>query len=133
MDVVGNHIPLMFDGVATSLPLIKAGRIKAFAVSSPTRVQQLPDVPTFHELGYPQLDALAWLGLWCTPDVPAAVQTRVRDATLKALADPAMRTRMLETGFEAGLPRSQDEMVRGLKADYEKVGAVLASIGFKPE
>ncbi len=132
-DVMGNHIPLMFDGVATSLPLIKAGKIKAFAVSSPKRVPQLPDVPTFHELGYPQLDALAWMGLWSTPDVPAAVQTRVREATLKALADPALRARMLETGFEAGLPRSQDEMAKGLKADYDRVGAVLASIGFKPE
>lgn len=132
-DVMGNHVPLMFDGLATSLPLIKGGKIKAFAISAPKRVAQLPDVPTFHELGYPQLDAIAWLGLWSTPDVPAAVQARVRAAALKALADPAMRTRMLDTGFEAGLPRSQDEMEKGLKADYDRVGAVLKAIGFKPE
>jgi tripartite-type tricarboxylate transporter receptor subunit TctC len=132
-DVMGGHVPLMFDGLATSLPLIKGGKIKAFAVSAPRRAAQLPDVPTFHELGYPQLDAIAWMGLWSTPDVPAAVQTRVREVALKALADPAMRTRMLDTGFEAGLPRSQDEMAKGLNADYERVGAVLKSIGFKPE
>ncbi|HWP12072.1 MAG TPA: tripartite tricarboxylate transporter substrate binding protein [Ramlibacter sp.] len=132
-DVMGGHVPLMFDGLATSLPLIKGGKIRAFAVSSPKRAPQLPDVPTFQELGYPQLDAIAWLGLWATPDVPAAVQTRVREAVLKALADPAMRTRMLDTGFEAGLPRGQDEMAAGLKADYERVGAVLKAIGFKPE
>ena len=132
-DVMGNHVPLMFDGLATSLPLIKGGKIKAFAISSPRRAPQIPDVPTFHELGYPQLDALAWLGLWSTPDLPAAVQARVREATLKALADPAMRARMLDTGFEAGTPRSPDEMGKGLKADYDRVGAVLKSIGFKPE
>lgn len=132
-DVMGNHVPLMFDGLATSLPLLKGGKIKAFAVSSPRRAPQLPDVPTFEELGYPQLDAIAWLGLWSTPDVPAAVQARLREATLKLLADPAMGTRMLDTGFEAGLPRRPDEMAKGLKADYDRVGVVLKSIGFKPE
>jgi tripartite-type tricarboxylate transporter receptor subunit TctC len=132
-DVMGNHVPLMFDGLATSLPLIKSGKLKALAVSSPRRAPQLPDVPTFHEAGYPQLDALGWMGLWSTPDVPAAVQTRVRDAALKVLSDPALRTRMLDTGFEAGLPRTTEEMVKGLKTDYDRVGGVLQAIGFKPE
>jgi tripartite-type tricarboxylate transporter receptor subunit TctC len=132
-DVMGNHVPLMFDGLGSSLPLVKAGKIKAYAVSSPKRAPQLPDVPTFHELGYPQLDAIAWMGLWATPDVPAAVQARVREATLKVLADASLRSRMLDTGFEAGLPRTTEEMVRGLKVDYDRVGAVLQAIGFKPE
>ena len=132
-DVMGNHVPLMFDGLATSLPLIKSGKIKAFAVSSPKRVPQLPDVPTFGEAGYPQLEALAWMGLWTTPDVPAAAQARVREATLKVLSDPALRARMLDTGFEAGAPRSTEDMARGLKVDYDRVGAVLQSVGFKPE
>jgi tripartite-type tricarboxylate transporter receptor subunit TctC len=132
-DVMGNHVPLMFDGLATSLPLIRGGKIKAYAVSSPKRAPQLPDVPTFHEAGYPQLDALGWMGLWATPDVPAAVQARVREAALKVLSDAALRTRMLDTGFEAGLPRTTDEMAKGLKVDYDRVGAVLQAIGFKPE
>src|SRR6478609_8696185 len=66
-DVMGNHVPLMFDGVPTSLPLIKGGKLKAYAVSTPTRLPQLPDVPTFREAGYPQLEALAWMGLWSSP------------------------------------------------------------------
>ena len=132
-DVMGNHVPLMFDGIGTSLPLIRAGKIKAFAVSTPRRSPVLPDVPTFTELGYPKLEALAWMGLWCTPDVPAPVQARVREATLKVLAQPAVRDRLLELGFEVGAPRSVDEITAGLKADYERVGAVLRSIGFKAE
>jgi tripartite-type tricarboxylate transporter receptor subunit TctC len=132
-DVMGNHVPLMFDGVATSLPLIKSGKLKAFAVSAPKRVPQLPEVPTFREAGFPQLEALAWMGLWTTPDAPAAVQTRAREAVLKLLADPGLRTRMLDTGFEAGAPRSTEEMARGLKTDYDRVGAVLQAINFKPE
>ena len=132
-DVMGNHVPLMFDALGSSLPLIRSGKIKAYAVSSPQRAPQLPAVPTFHELGYPQLDALAWMGLWSTPDVPAPVQARVRAAVLKVLADPALRSRMLDTGFEAGSPRTTEEMVRGLQSDYERVGKVLQAIGFKPE
>ncbi len=132
-DVMGGHVPLMFDGIATSLPLIKAGKIKAYAVSTPRRSPVLPDVPTFTELGYPKLEALSWMGLWSSPDVPAPVQARVREAAFKVLKQPAVRDRLLELGFDVGAPRSSDEMAAGLKADYERVGAVLQSIGFKPE
>ncbi|HSC01437.1 MAG TPA: tripartite tricarboxylate transporter substrate binding protein [Burkholderiaceae bacterium] len=132
-DVMGNHVPLMFDGIGTSLPLIKSGKIKAFAVSTPKRSPVLPDVPTFTELGYPKLEALAWMGLWCTPDAPAPAQARVREATLKVLTQPAVRERLLELGFDVGTPRSVDDIVAGLKADYQRVGAVLQSVGFKPE
>jgi tripartite-type tricarboxylate transporter receptor subunit TctC len=132
-DVMGGHVPLMFDGMATSIPLIKAGKIKAFAVSSPKRSPLLPDVPTFRELGYPQLEGVLWLGLWVKPDVPGAVQSRLRDAVLKVLAQPAARERLQEIGFELGQPRSVDELTASLRADYERMGTILKSIGFKPE
>jgi tripartite-type tricarboxylate transporter receptor subunit TctC len=132
-DVMGGHVPLMFDGIGTSLPLVKAGKLKAFAVSTPRRSPVLPDVPTFTELGYPSLEALAWMGLWCTPDVPAATQARVHAAALEVLKLPAVRERLLEMGFDVGSPRTMAEIDAGLKADYERVGAVLQSIGFKPE
>jgi tripartite-type tricarboxylate transporter receptor subunit TctC len=132
-DVMGNHVPLMFDALATSLPLIKGGKIKAFAISSPKRVAQLPDLPTFREMGYPQLEAIAWMGLWSAPDVPASVQARVREATLKVLGEKGLHGKMLDTGFEAGQPRSVEDMDKQLKADYDRVGAVLKSINFKPE
>jgi len=132
-DVMGGHVPLMFDGIATSLPLIKAGKIKAFAVSTPKRSSLLPDVPTFAELGYPQLETVSWMGLWTKPDVPAAVQASAREAALKAIAQPAVRTRLLDLGLEAGSGRTPDELVSSLNSDYKRVGEVLKSIDFKPE
>lgn len=132
-DVMGGHVPLMFDGIGTSLPLIRSGKVRAYAVSLPKRSPVLPEVPTFTELGYPSLEALSWMGLWCSPDVPAAAQARVRDAALAALQLPAVRSRLQELGFEVGSTRSPDELTAGLKAEYERVGAVLRSIGFKPE
>lgn len=132
-DVMGGHVPLMFDGVATSLPLIKGGKLKAYATSAPRRLAQLPEVPTFRELGYPQMEAVAWLGLWAAEGVAPSVQQRARDAVLKVLADASLRARLLDTGFDIGLARPPAEMEAGLKADYDRVGAVLKSINFKPE
>ena len=132
-DVMGGHVQLMFDGMATSLPLIKSGKIKAFAVSSPARIPALPDVPTFTELGYPQLEAVAWMGLWTTPDAPAVAQARLRHATLKVLTQPQLRERLKDIGFEVGQPRTSDEMSKSLSADYQRVGAMLKAINFKPE
>ncbi len=132
-DVMGNHVPLMFDGLATSIPLIKAGKVRAFAVSLPKRSPLLPEVPTFAELGFPQLEAVGWMGLWVKPDMPPALQAQIREATLKALAQPAVRERLQELGFELGQPRTPEQLSAALKADYERVGAVLQSVGFKPE
>jgi tripartite-type tricarboxylate transporter receptor subunit TctC len=132
-DVMGGHVPLMFDGMVTSLPLIKAGKIKAFAQSAPKRSALLPDVPTFAELGYPQLEAVSWMGLWIKPDVPAATQAGLREVVLKVLAQPAVRARLLDSGLEIGPARSPEEMSRSLAAEYQRVGAVLKAIDFKPE
>ena len=132
-DLMGGHIPLMFDGMATSLPLIKAGKIKALAVTTPKRSTLLPEVATFRELGYPQLEATAWMGLWVQPDVPAPVQQRLRETVLKVLAQPAVRDRLQDIGFEPAQPRDPQELAASLRADYERMGAVLKSIDFKPE
>ena len=132
-DVMGGHVPLMFDALPTSLPLLKGGRIKAFATSASRRSALRPGVPTFHELGYPQLDASAWMGLWVRPDTPPALQAAVRAAALKALAQPGVRERLLETGFEPGEPRGVDDLRQGLAADSQRVGATLKAIGFQPE
>jgi tripartite-type tricarboxylate transporter receptor subunit TctC len=133
-DVMGGHVPLMFDGMPTSLPLVKAGRIKAYAVSTPKRSPLLPDVPTFAELGYPQLTAIAWMGLWVNPEVPAAVQARLREAVLKAMAQPGAAARLQGIGFEtADRGRSVEDLTKAIAADYERMGTVLREIGFKPE
>jgi len=132
-DMMGGHVQLMFDGMATSLPLIKSGKIKAFAVSTPARTPLLPDVPTFTELGFPQLEAVSWMGLWVKPDMPEPLQAQIREATLKALADPAVRERLLQVGFDVGQVRTPQQLSASLKADHERVGAVLKAIGFQPE
>jgi tripartite-type tricarboxylate transporter receptor subunit TctC len=133
VDVMGGHVPFTFVGIPNALPLIKSGKVVPYAVSLPQRTPLLPTVPTFNELGYPQLEATPWLGLFVTPDVPAATQTRLREAALKAMARPGMRERLTELGFDVGQARTPDELTRQLRTDYERVGAILKSIDFKPE
>lgn len=132
-DVMGGHVPLMFDGPATSLPLIKAGKVKAFAVNFPTRISALPDVPTFTELGYPALNEVGWMGLWSTPDAPAAVQSKVRELTLQFLKQAKVQERIKALGMEGGLPLSTEALNKDLRQAYERQGELLRSIHYKPE
>ena len=132
-DVMGGHVPLMFDGIPSSLPLIRAGKIRAFAISAAQRSPLLPDVPTFTELGYPQVQAPGWMGVWVKADGPGGQQGRLRETVLRLLGQPALRAKLQELGFEPGQPRSQEELNRSLQADYRRMGEVLKSIDFKPE
>jgi len=132
-DVMGGHVALMFDGPATSIPMLKSGRIKAFAVSSPKRMGALPDVPTFAELGYPQIDDIGWVGLWTTSDVPGDIQTRVREATLKVLQQPKVVERFKELGTDVGQPLTSEQLSQSLRMASDKHTANLKTIGFKPE
>lgn len=132
-DVMGGHVQLMFAGITNSLPLIKGGKVVPFAVSLPQRSPMLPNVPTFTELGYPQLEAVGWNGLWVTPDVPSATQNSLREAALKVMTQPATLERLKDLGLEPGQPRTPDELTKALRTDYDRIGAVLKSIDFKPE
>lgn len=134
-DVMGGQVNLMFDAPPSSLPLIKAGKLKAFAVTSPKRNESMPDVPTLAELGLGELTRMSWLGVWTTPSIPAASQQRIRSAVLHALEQPAVRQRMLELGTEApiGVPKSQDQLIHRLVADHAAIGETLRSINYRPD
>ncbi|MGO4306933.1 Bug family tripartite tricarboxylate transporter substrate binding protein [Cupriavidus sp. RAF12] len=132
-DLMGGHVPLMFDGVTTSLPLIRAGKIKAIAVAYPTRISGLADVPTFQELGYPQLSQAGWFAVWSRPDVAPAVQQKVREATLAYFKQSAVQNRIKEMGMEQGDAATSDELMADLKQAYQQQAALLRSINYQPE
>jgi tripartite-type tricarboxylate transporter receptor subunit TctC len=132
-DLMGGHVALMFDGPATSIPMIKGGKLKAFAVTGPKRNPALPDVPTFAEQGFPTIDSTAIMILWTRPGVPAEVQTKVRDTALKVMAQPAAKARLLEIGFDQGSGATPDVLTQGLQTAYDKQGAVLRALGVKPQ
>jgi tripartite-type tricarboxylate transporter receptor subunit TctC len=132
-DAMGGQVDVMFDGTATSIPLIKGGKLRAYAVTSPTRLAAMPEVPTMTELGFPQLSDVIWMGLWLSPKVPAPVQAKLRAATLKVLAQPAVKTKFIDLGLNPGTSITPEELTAGLHKASDKHGAILRAIGMKPQ
>ena len=115
-DLMGGHVQLMFDGLATSIPLIKAGKIKAFAVSMP---QALAAAARGADLRRARLPAARGRrsGWACgsSPTCRRALQAQIREAALKAIDQPALRERLMEVGFEPGQARTPEQLGLSLK------------------
>ena len=107
-DMLGGRIHIYWPSPATVLPLIREGRIKALATSSPERVSDLPDVPTMKELGLDQLSLEFWDGVWAPAGVPADIVEKLNAAINAALQSPEMIASMKQLGFESRIGSPQD-------------------------
>jgi len=107
-DMLGGRIHIYWPSPATVLPLIRAGRIKALATSSPERVSDLPDVPTMKELGLDQLSLEFWDGVWAPTGVPADIVEKLNAAINATLQSPEMVASMKQLGFESRIGSPQD-------------------------
>lgn len=134
-EIMGGMVNVMFDAPPSSLPLIRAGKLRAFAVTSAQRMAALPDVPTVAELGYKDMTRTAWLGVWTTPDVSAATQQRMRAAMLQAMDQANVRQRLGDFGFTINTkePASPEQLARQLAIDFAAIGETLKSINYKPD
>jgi tripartite-type tricarboxylate transporter receptor subunit TctC len=129
-DLVAGQIDLCFD-TTVSLPLLRAGSLKAYAVTSDTRLALAPDIPTFAEVGLPTLSYSAWLGLFVPKGTPKDIIAKLNAATVEALADPAVLSRLADLGYQA-FPRAQ-QTPEGLharqRADVEKWWPIIKELG----
>ena len=98
-DVIGGQLTMMFDIISTALPQITAGRVRAIAVSSPTRNRSLPDVPTLIESGVPDFDVGGWMGIYGPPGISDAASARMTDATRRVLDQADLRAKLEDLGF----------------------------------
>jgi tripartite-type tricarboxylate transporter receptor subunit TctC len=99
-DLIGGRIGALFPDIATGLPQIRAGKIKALAVASEKRVAALPGLPTVGESGYPGFEAWAWQGFVAPAGTPHDVVMKLNAAFARVMADPAIKQRLSESGFE---------------------------------
>ncbi len=97
-DTLAGQVNVQFDNLPSSMPFIQTGKLRALAVAAPKRVEGLPDVPTFAEAGMKDMNNMAWYGLVAPANTPAAIITRVHDAAVKALQDPAVKRRLADSG-----------------------------------
>ena len=130
-DVLAGHVPLMFDLQATSLAHVKAGRLKALAVTSPKRSDLLPDVPTMGESGLAGYDVSAWFGLFAPAGVPKSVVDRLNAETSAIIASPEMKKRLQDLGVSADVS-TPPEYAAFVKEEAAKWAATVKSAGLAP-
>jgi tripartite-type tricarboxylate transporter receptor subunit TctC len=133
-DVAAGQIDMMFDTPATSLSLVRAGAIKAYAVTAKSRLATAPDIPTVDEAGLPGLHISVWFGLFAPKGTPKAIISKLNAAVADGLGDPAVRRRLSDLGQEI-FPRDQQtpEALGALqKAEIEKWWPIIKEAGIKP-
>jgi tripartite-type tricarboxylate transporter receptor subunit TctC len=134
-DLMGGQIDFLFDHLAHSLPHVRAGKIRAFAVTDTARSPSAPDIPTFDEAGVPGLHVLIWYGLWAPSGTPKEVVVRLNAAVREALADPAVRKRLSDIGQVIPSPEQQTPEALAVyhKAEIDKWWPIVKAAGIKVE
>ncbi len=127
-DLIGGQVPVAFDNLPASLPHIKAGKLRALAVAGAERSPALPDVPTLAEAGLPGYAVEPWFGVYAPAGVPAPAVQRLESALQAALADPAVKEKLLAAGFS---PRASSAAELGTltASEYERLGKVARDAG----
>jgi len=130
-DLLGGQVDLLCDQTTNTTEQVKAGSIKAFAVTTPARIDIFPDLPTAGEAGFPGLEITIWHGIWTPKGTPAEVNDRLSAALQKALTDPDLAARLAELGTSPsstgdGTP---DALRAKLIADIERWKPIITAAG----
>ena len=123
LGLLAGQTDFMFDNLASASAQIKAGKLKALAVTTPQRASSLPEVPTMAESGLPGFDVSTWFGVFAPAGTPAPIVSRLNQTLTAALKTPEMRERLARMGAEPAPMSSEQfaELVRNELAKYEKV------------
>jgi len=134
-DLLAGTIDLTFDQAANSLPQVRAGQIRAYAVTAKNRIPSAPDIPTVDEAGLPGFYVAVWHALWVPKGTPKPVVDKLVDAVHTALADPTVQKRLTDLGQEIP-PRDQQtpEALHAYhKAELDKWVPIIKAAGVKAE
>ena len=132
VDLVAGRITMMFDATPSLLSFITAGKLRAMAAASPQRHHLLPDVPSFAELGYPEMDIALWYGVAAPGGTPQSIVQRLNAELVKILDMPDVRKNLTEQGADpqGGTTEDFGAFIRNETARW---GAVVRQAGIKPE
>jgi tripartite-type tricarboxylate transporter receptor subunit TctC len=134
-DLIGGQIDLLFDQVPSALANVRAGKIRAYAVTAQTRLDSAPEIPTVDEAGLPGLYMSVWSALWVPKGTPKEIITKLNAAAVESMADPLVRKRLGDMGVDIP-PRDQQtpEALGALhKAEVEKWWPLIKAENIKAE
>jgi tripartite-type tricarboxylate transporter receptor subunit TctC len=124
-DTVAGQVPMIFDNMPSALPFIKDGRLIAIVVAAPQRLTQLPDVPTFKEVGLEGVNRMAYYGIHGPKGLPKEVVDKVSAAVKKTLEDPAVKKRIEDTGSLI-IANTPEQFAAQIAAEFEVYKKVVA-------
>jgi len=131
-DLLAGHVPMMFEMGYAALPSIKAGKIRALAVTSAKRLSVLPEVPTMQEAGVPGFESYNWQGVIVAAGTPREIVERLNREMNAILSQPTARNQIVSTGGEVG-GGSAEAFGAFIRSETQKWGIVVRQAGIKPE
>jgi len=131
IDLLSGQIHTTSASASSQLPHIKAGRLRALAVTSAKRITQLPDVPTVIESGFPGYEVTIWYGMFAPVGVPRQVITRLNTELVRLLDTPALKTRLAQTGIDAA-SSTPEALAAFVKTEVAKWTRVVKIAGVEP-
>lgn len=131
-DMLAGNIDTMFAIIPAVLPQVRAGKMKALAVTSLKRNGLAPDVPSVAELGYPQLESLAWIGLLAPAGTPREIVARLSAETIRSMRTPETRDALGKQGFDV-VADSPEEFSHWIRAESDKWARVIRASGATPD
>ncbi|MEO6270843.1 MAG: tripartite tricarboxylate transporter substrate binding protein [Lautropia sp.] len=129
-DLLGNQVQLAFDN--TVIPHIKAGKLVGLAITGPSRLSSVPDIPTAAEAGLKGYEAVGWMGLMAPKGTPAAITEKIAAETARAITAPDVRAKLDALGFQAKTD-TPDAFATYVRTEKEKWAKVAAEAGLQPE
>ena len=131
-DLIGNQIPLSIDTLVAGLPQIKAGKVRAVALTGRARSSLVPEVPTVAESGVAGYDFETWFGVVMPKGTPAPIVARMSKEIEAVMAEPDTRAKLQELGFDATY---QDPAAfrRKVEMELERNAAIIKASGIKPD
>jgi tripartite-type tricarboxylate transporter receptor subunit TctC len=131
-DMLGGHLPMMFDNLPASLPHIQSGKLRALAVAGKSRSNALPDVPTLAESGLKGYGVDPWFGVYGPAGMDPRLTQRLAQAFNEALNDPEVKAKLIKSGFTPE-GSSPEEFAKLTASEYERLGKVAKAAGMTAE
>ncbi len=131
--LLSGDVPVMFDTLITSIPLVKAGRLRALGVTLPRRSSSMPDVPTIAEAGVRGYEFTAWQSIVVPAGTDKAIVNRIQTDVIKVLASPDVKRKLVDEGANELIGSTPDALARQIRNDIQRYRKLIADSGIRIE